>query len=199
MTASEKVEAYFKRDQPFKDGISLLREIALNTEMEETLKWGSPVYTVNGKNVLGIMAFKRHFGVWFFNGVFLKDFNKVLKNAQEGKTKAMRHWKFKSMAEIDRAAVLAYMEEAIENQKKGLALKPERNQKKVIVPGPLKEVLSNDKSLKAKFDALSPGRRREYCEHISSAKQEKTKWSRLEKIMPLILEGTGLNEMYKNC
>jgi len=167
--------------------------------MEETLKWGSPVYTVNGKNVLGIMAFKRHFGVWFFNGVFLKDFNKVLKNAQEGKTKAMRHWKFKSMAEIDRAAVLAYMEEAIENQKKGLALKPERNQKKVIVPGPLKEVLSNDKSLKAKFDALSPGRRREYCEHISSAKQEKTKWSRLEKIMPLILEGTGLNEMYKNC
>jgi len=199
MTASEKVEAYFKRDQPFKDGISLLREIALNTDMEETLKWGSPVYTVNGKNVLGIMAFKRHFGVWFFNGVFLKDFNKVLKNAQEGKTKAMRHWKFKSMAEIDRAAVLAYMEEAIENQKKGLALKPERNQKKVIVPGPLKEVLSNDKSLKAKFDALSPGRRREYCEHISSAKQEKTKWSRLEKIMPLILEGTGLNEMYKNC
>ncbi|MEX0290341.1 MAG: YdeI family protein [Flavobacteriaceae bacterium] len=197
--SSEKIEAYYAKEGPFKEGIAQLRSIALKTEMGETLKWGSPVYTVDGKNVLGIMAFKQHFGVWFFNGVFLSDPKNVLQNAQEGKTKAMRHWKFTSNNEIDEAAIKVYMLEAIENQKKGLVVKPERNTKKAVVPELLKQTFETDAGLKAKFEALSPGKQREYCEYISTAKQEKTKQSRLEKITPMILEGVGLNDMYRNC
>ncbi len=197
--SAEKIEAYFAKERPFKKGIAILREIAHKIELGETLKWGSPVYTVDGKNVLGIMAFKNHFGVWFFNGVFLEDPKNVLENAQESKTKAMRHWKFTSNNKIDKEGVRAYMLEAIENQKKGLALKPERNTKAAVIPELLKEALSEDNALKAKFKALSPGKQREYCEHISTAKQEKTKLSRMEKICPLILGGVGLNDKYKNC
>ncbi len=94
MDISEKTEAYFAKERPFKSGLALLRELALKTELQETFKWSTPVYTIDGKNVLGITSFKDHFGVWFFNGVFLKDPKNVMVNAQEGKTKSMRHWKF---------------------------------------------------------------------------------------------------------
>ena len=129
MDKSEKLEAYFAKESPFKEGMARLREIALKTALEEDYKWGAPVYTIDGKNVLGIMGFKGHYGVWFFNGIFLSDPKKVLTNAQEGKTKAMRHWKLKSNA-FDRTTVLAYMEEAIENQRKGLKIIPERSKVK---------------------------------------------------------------------
>ena len=197
--SAEKIEAYFAKEQAFKEGIAQLRKIALKTEMGETLKWGSPVYTLDGKNVLGIMAFKHHFGVWFFNGVFLNDPKKVLQNAQEGKTKAMRHWKFTSNDQIEEAGVMAYMLEAIENQKKGLIVKPERSDKKAVLPQLLKQTFSANTPLKEKFEDLTPGKQREYCEYISSAKQEKTKLSRLEKITPMILEGVGLNDKYRDC
>lgn len=124
MNNSEKLEAYYEKEQPFREGLLILRGLAHKTGFKETLKWGSPVYTIDGKNVLGIMGFKSHFGIWFFNGVFLTNPKKVLENAQEGKTKAMRHWKFTSAEAIDKSSVLSYMQEAIENQKKGLVLKP---------------------------------------------------------------------------
>ncbi|MCW5517549.1 YdeI/OmpD-associated family protein [Muriicola sp. Z0-33] len=197
--SAEKIEAYFAKEHPFKEGIATLRKIALKTNMGETLKWGSPVYTVDGKNVLGILAFKNHFGIWFFNGVFLSDPKNVLENAQEGKTKAMRHWKFTANDAIDQAAVLAYINEAIENQKKGLVVKAEKNTKKIIVPVLLKEAFAKNKSMQSKFETLSPGKQRDYCEFISTAKQEKTKLTRLEKITPMILDGVGLNDKYRKC
>jgi len=85
----------------------------------ETVKWSAPVYTVNGKNVLGLGAFKKHFGIWFFNGVFMKDEHKLLVNAQENKTKALRQMRFETIEEIDKNLVLLYVKEAIENQKLG--------------------------------------------------------------------------------
>lgn len=91
MDNAEKLNAFYDKEHPFKDGIALLRNLAKQTEFVETLKWGAPIYTIDNKNVMGIMAFKEHFGLWFFNGVFLKDPNGILVNAQEGKTKAMRH------------------------------------------------------------------------------------------------------------
>jgi uncharacterized protein YdeI (YjbR/CyaY-like superfamily) len=197
--SEEKIEAFYAKEQPFKEGIATLRELALKTEFKETLKWGAPVYTINNKNVLGIMCFKHHFGIWFFNGVFLSDPKKVLQNAQDGKTKAMRHWRFNDINDIDKNAVLAYMQEAIENQKKGVEHKPERTKKSIVIPEILAESLNNNRTLKNKFDALSPYKQREFCEHIISAKQEKTKLSRLEKIIPMVEAGIGLNDKYKNC
>lgn len=193
---SEKIEAYYTKEQPFKEAIAILREIALKTALEETCKWGAPVYTIDNKNVIGILAFKNFCGVWFYNGVFLSDPKKVLTNAQEGKTKAMRHWNFKSINDIDVPGITAYIQEAIENQKKGLSLKPEKK-KEIETPNILSDALLKDESLKTKFDALTPYKQREFIEHISEAKQEKTKIARLEKCLPLIVQGIGLHDKYR--
>ena len=196
MNNQEKIEAYFAKEQPFKEGIGLLRELALKTELIETYKWGIPVYTIDNKNVLGILAFKHHFGIWFYNGVFLKDPKKVLENAQEGKTKAMRHWKFSNIEDIDEAVVLSYFHEAISNQKKGLTLAPEKN-KPILMPPLLEKALGNNQALKENYESLSPYKQREYCEYISEAKQEKTKLSRLQKCIPLLEKGMGLHDKYR--
>lgn len=192
-----KADEYFEKEHPFHKGINLLREIALSTELEETVKWGAPVYTVENKNVLGIMAFKSHFGLWFFNGVFLSDPENVLVNAQEGKTKAMRHWKFNTPEGLDKSLIREYIQEAIENQKRGLSVKPERKSTEVIVPELFKKALAEKSGLVSSFEGLSPYKQREYCEYIATAKQEKTKLSRLKKILPMIEEGIGMNDKYR--
>lgn len=196
MDKSEKLEGYYEKEHPFKAGIAHLRELALKTEAVEDFKWSIPVYTLNNKNVFGICKFKHHFGVWFFNGVFLKDPKKVLENAQEGKTKGMRHWKFQHLDEVDGKAVLGYMKEALDNQKNGLDVKTEKT-KKVIVPELLQTELNKDSGLKTAFEKFTPYKQKEFCEHIAGAKQEKTKLRRLEKILPMIKEGIGLNDAYR--
>ncbi len=196
MEIEDKIDAYYSKNQKFKEGIGQLRQIVLKTELVETLKWGAPVYTIDNKNVLGIMAFNSHFGIWFFNGVFLSDPKGVLKNAQEGKTKSMRHWKLRALSDIDEAGILNYIEEAIENEKKGLKLRPSVS-KEVIIPKLLKDVLAEDNRLNEQFNMLAPYKQRVYCEHISEAKQQKTKESRLQKIIPMISKGIGLYDKYK--
>ena len=106
-----------------------LRLLAAKSGLTETFKWSFPTYTKDDKNIVAICKFKAHFGIWFFNGVFLTDTENILENAQEGKTKAMRHWKFHSNENIDKALVNSYLREAIENHKKGLRLKPKRTKK----------------------------------------------------------------------
>ena len=190
-------DAYFEQEHDFREGINRLRDIARKTEFVETVKWGGPVYTIENKNVMMIAAFNHHYGLWFFNGSLLSDPKGVLESAQE-KTKGMRHWKFRKRDEIDSTVVLAYMEEAIANQKKGLAVAPARK-KTVEIPEILQQALHHDPELKKQFKAFTPGKQREFCEHIGSAKQEKTRQSRLEKSLPLIAEGIGLNDKYRNC
>ena len=192
-----KADSYFEKEQPYKSEIAVLREIALSTELEETVKWEAPVYTVNNKNVMGIMAFKSHYGLWFFNGVCMSDPENVLENAQEGKTKAMRHWKFYSGDAIDKSLIRDYMLEAIENQKRGLELKPERKKTETSIPELLQNALDSNPEFKSNFERLTPYKQREYCEYIDSAKQEKTKTTRLEKILPMIAEGIGINDKYR--
>lgn len=193
------VEEYIENNNHFGEELTLLRNIITKTELEETLKWSSPVYALDGKNVVGLGAFKNHFGIWFFNGVFLKDEKNLLVNAQEGKTKALRQMRFESIEDIDQAAVLAYVKEAIENQKLGKEIKPERKGKSVTIPDELKTLFKSQPDVHQSFKALTPGKQREYCEHIESAKREATKQSRLEKITPMILQGVGLHDKYKNC
>ena len=200
MESSEKLEAYYEQEHPFKEGISILRDLALKTKVVETLKWGSPMYTTEGKNVFWIARFKNHFGLGFFNGMFLKDPKKVLVNVQEGKTQAMRHWQFKSIGEIDAPSIVAYINEAIENQKKGMRLIPEKKKKsELIIPKLLKEAFDKNPKMEKAFTALSAYKQRDYAEYIASAKQEKTKLARMEKIIPMINHGIGLNDKYRNC
>ncbi|MCF7560279.1 YdeI/OmpD-associated family protein [Sabulilitoribacter multivorans] len=193
------VEEYIEENNHFADALTLLRRMINKTELEETVKWSAPVYTLNGKNVVGLGAFKNHFGIWFFNGVFLKDEHNLLINAQENKTKALRQMRFESIEQIDKNIVLAYVKEAIENQKLGKEIKPDRSKKKLEIPIELKNALSNNTSLKDAFKTLTPYKQKEYCEYIDTAKREATKQTRLDKIKPMILKGIGLNDKYKNC
>lgn len=181
----------------FNEELKTLRKIILSTGLEETIKWGGPVYTYNGSNIVGIAGFKEHFGLWFYQGALLKDKEKKLMNAQEGKTKALRQWRMRSKADIDKPVLIAYLKEAIENEKKGLRIagdKPIRTSPPL--PPELKTALDASKTLKAAFEKFTPGKQKEFVEFISTAKQPQTKTTRLQKIKPLILSGTGLNEKY---
>lgn len=198
MKKVSSVEEYIEVHEKWTDALSLLRSILLETELKETLKWSAPVYTINGKNVIGIGAFKEHMAIWFFNGVFLKDEKELLVNAQEGSTKALRQMRFTSIEEINKATVLAYTKEAIENQKQGKELKPDKK-KELVIPNELKKYLDSDKEVLKCFKGLTAYKQREYADYISSAKREATKLSRLEKIAPMIRSGLGLNDKYKNC
>lgn len=198
MDKLEKVEHFFNEDHHFQRALKVLRELALSAGVEETYKWQFPTYTVGGKNVFALCKFKGHFGIWFFNGVFLKDPLNVLQNAQEGKTMAMRRWKFSSLEEIDQEFVEVYLKEAIENQKQGKVLATiKKKAEKIQIPALLSDALRTNKKIKAAFEELSTYKQNEYSEYITSAKQEKTKLKRLEKAVPLIEQGKGLNDRYK--
>jgi uncharacterized protein YdeI (YjbR/CyaY-like superfamily) len=199
MKKVSSVKEYIEVNAHFGEELSILRDIINSTELVETLKWSAPTYTLDGKNVVGLGAFKNHFGIWFFQGVFLKDEANLLVNAQENKTKALRQMRFESKADINKSAVLKYVKEAIENQRLGKEIKPQRNTKAVVIPTELKNILSTNQELKDAFKSLAPGKQREYCEHISEAKREATIQSRIKKITPMILKGVGLYDKYKNC
>jgi uncharacterized protein YdeI (YjbR/CyaY-like superfamily) len=196
MKSHRTVEEYILNANNGKEILIVLREIIRSTELGETIKWGIPVYMVDGKNVVGLASFKSYVGLWFYQGVFLKDEAKVLINAQEDVTKAMRQWRFSSVDEIDEHLLLKYLNEAIQNQKKGFELKPDRN-KVLIIPDELKELFKNDKKLESCFNRFTPGKKREFAEFISSAKQIETRKNRVQKIIPLIFENIGLNDKYK--
>jgi uncharacterized protein YdeI (YjbR/CyaY-like superfamily) len=194
----KKIERFYTENHQFKDGVHELRLLVLKCGLIETFKWSFPTYTFDNKNIVAICKFKSHFGIWFFNGVFLSDPMKILENAQEVKTKAMRHWKFKSLEEIDKTTVREYITEAIENQKKGLHLNLIRKtNEKLILPSKLSSVFKKKYELRNAFQSLTLAKQREYAEYIETAKQEKTKFSRLHKAIPLILEKKGLNDKYR--
>ena len=175
--------------------LDILRTIILRGGLIETFKWSFPTYTLNNKNIVSIGSFKEHYVLWFFQGVYLSDDAKVLSNAQEDKTKAMRHWKF-TTDEIDKDLVKRYVLEAIDNQKKGLEIKVQRDMRYTI-PTELKDQLNQNKSLVEAFYNLTKGNQKEYANYISDAKQEKTKLKRMDKIIPMILAGKGLNDQYR--
>jgi uncharacterized protein YdeI (YjbR/CyaY-like superfamily) len=195
LNKSKTVDDYIAGAQ-WQDALVKLREILLATELEETVKWGSPVYALNGKNIVGLGSFKAYAGLWFFQGSFLKDEKKKLINAQEGKTKGLRQWRFSSTEEIDADLVKAYIFEAIENQKLGKEIKPTRG-KELAIPLELENALNQNEALQMTFNELSLSCKREYAEYIAEAKREDTKIRRLEKIIPMIMEKAGLNDKYK--
>lgn len=175
--------------------LDYLKSIIAKTELVETTKWGGPTYTLNNKNVLGIGGFKSYVGIWFFNGVFLKDESKVLVNAQEGVTKALRQWRFQSKEEMNEKLILNYIKEAIENERSGLSKKPAK--KEAIISEFMENQFKENPALDEAFKTFSPFKQREFLEYIEDAKLEKTKITRFEKIKPMILDRIGLNDKYR--
>lgn len=179
----------------WEEELLFLKSIIDKTELVETVKWGGPIYVYNNKNVIGIGGFKEYFTIWFFNGVFLKDEKKKLINAQEDKTKSLRQWRFTSKEEVNETEVLAYILEAIENEKQGKIIKPSK--KETIVSELLEKEMSQNKVLAEAFQKFSPYKQYEFLEYIETAKQQKTKLSRIEKVIPMILGNIGLNDKYR--
>jgi uncharacterized protein YdeI (YjbR/CyaY-like superfamily) len=179
----------------WEEEILLLKAIIDKTELVETIKWGAPVYVYNKKNVLGLGGFKDYFTIWFFNGVFLKDAKNKLINAQEDVTKSMRQWRFRSKEEVNEKDVLEYIAEAIENEKQGKVIKPSK--KETIVSELLQKEMDQNSALSEAFQKFSPYKQHEFLEYIETAKQEKTKLSRIEKVIPMILANVGLNDKYR--
>tara|TARA_R100001369_G_scaffold91983_1_gene135007 strand:- start:669 stop:1265 length:597 start_codon:yes stop_codon:yes gene_type:complete len=198
MDTSEKVTAYIEKHEKWSKELSKLRSIFQKTELTEEVKWGAPAYTLNGKIVAGLAGFKNHYAIWFHQGVFLKNKENKLVNAQEGVTKALRQWRFEEGDPIETDLILKYIQEAIENCIAGKELKPKRK-KEVSIPPILEKAFKENKTLASAFKKLTPGKQREYANHISEAKRDATKESRLQKITPMIIEGKGLHDKYKNC
>jgi uncharacterized protein YdeI (YjbR/CyaY-like superfamily) len=173
-----------------------MQQIIAQTSLKKEFKWGTDVYTFQGKNIVAWGGFKSFFSIWFYNGVFLEDKEKVLVSASEGKTKSLRQWRFTPVEDMDEKKILAYINESIQTIKDGKELKPEKSKPKEV-EGILKNALVSDTQLQSAFYSLTPGKQKEYIEYIEEAKQEKTKLSRLEKITPLILQGKGLHDQYK--
>lgn len=196
MKRNRTVDEYFENLEAWKSDLEILREILRDTELVETVKWGAPVYTFDGKHIVGLGGFKSYFGLWFFQGALLKDEKGKLINAQEGKTKAMRQWRFESADAIDENLVKAYVEEAIENAKSGKEIKPERD-KPLTIPAHLSKAFEDDPDVEKAFGNFTLSKQREFTEYIDSAKREDTKKKRIEKIVPMILQNVGLNDKYR--
>lgn len=192
-----RVTEYIQKKSAWGEELKKLRSILSSLPLEETIKWGAPYYMSNGKNIVGMAAFKNYFGIWFMQGALLKDEKKKLINAQEGKTSALRQWRFNSIDEIDVDLIRTYVLEAIDNQQQGKEIKPKK--KPLIIPELLQRAMDADQELKEKYEAFTLGKKRDYADYISEAKREATKQSRLEKIIPMILSGVGLYDKYKNC
>lgn len=192
------VDEYILNSGVWQPSLNMLRELMLALNLEETVKWGTPVYCINGKNVVGMASFKAYTGLWFYQGVFLEDRQKKLVNASEGETRGQRQWRFESADEIeaDLDLVIEYVREAIENAKAGKEIKPQRN-KPFDLPVELTEAFDADPVLKKLFRLLSYSKRRDFARYIGQAKRPETRKKRLEKSIPLIREGKGLMDQYK--
>jgi len=179
--------------------LNTLTQLLEETGMESATKWGKPVYMHAGRNVAMVAGFKHHCGLWFFDGALLSDPLGVLENAQEGKTQAMRHWKFKDPdAQLPVDDLRAYLAEAVQNAQDGKRVPP--LPKRTDTPEwctTLQSAFDAEPALLEAMQALTPGRQREYNDHIASAKREATQLSRLNTIRPLVLAGKGLNDRYR--
>lgn len=198
MKRYKTVDEYIENAEHWQEELIRLREILNSTKLVEAVKWGGPCYLYNDKMVVGMGAFKSYVGLWFYQGALLADEDGLLINAQEGKTKALRQWRFASMKEIKVGKIKAYIKEAIELKEEGKEIKADRSQS-VVVPPELKKALAANKKAQTAFKALTKGRQREYTTFIADAKRDETKAKRLEKILPMIEEGIGMNDKYRNC
>ena len=170
-----------------------LRQIALDCDLTEELKWGKPCFTFLKKNVAIVIPLKESCALSFFKGALLKDPKHLLQRI--GQMQAGRWIKFTSLGEIAavRSTLKDYLCEAIELEKSGkrVVLKKPSD---YPIPEELQKRLDANAVLSSAFAALTPGRRKSYIFHISSAKQAKTRAARAEKCVPMILSGRGFNE-----
>jgi uncharacterized protein YdeI (YjbR/CyaY-like superfamily) len=172
----------------------LLRSFLADFPLTEEYKWAKPCFLFEGKNVALIQGFNESIALMFFKGALLKDPKKMLERPGEN-TQAARVLRFKDAHEIvaKKATVKAYVAEAIEVERSGLKVALKKSSE-LELPAELEEKFRHMPKLKVAFGELTPGRKRAYVLHFAGAKQSATRAARVEKCVPRILEGLGLND-----
>ncbi|NII27566.1 hypothetical protein HB364_20960 [Pseudoflavitalea sp. X16] len=189
-----KVDFYFSKDNKWQKELEKLRTITLACGLNEELKWGCPCYTFEDRNIVLIHVFKEYCALLFFKGALLNDPNGILVQ-QTKNVQSARQIRFTSVREIvEKVSVLkAYIYEAIEVERAGLKVKL-KTTAEYRIPAEFQKKLDKNRALKTAFEALTPGRQRAYIFYFSAAKQSKTRESRVEKYLPKILNGKGLED-----
>lgn len=186
------VDAFVSRARSWQGEIEKLRSILLECGLGEELKWGKPCFTFEGKNVAIIQPFKEHCSLMFFKGALLEDTHGLLRS-QGANTQSALRLEFTSEAEIQKAVVKSYVKQAMAAEKAGLTV-AFKAKDELVLPEELTQIFKKDRKLAKAFHALTPGRQRGYVMHINGAKQSRTRTARIEKCIPKILAGVGLNE-----
>lgn len=194
MQKNPKVEWFFKKDTSWKEEYEALRMIALGAGLTEELKWGCPCYTLDGQNVVLIHGFKDYCAYLFHKGALMKDPKKILIQQTEN-VQSARQIRFTHVDQIvDMESVLkSYIKDAIKIEKSGEKVEF-KSTTEFKMPDEFKNVLESKPAVKKAFNALTPGRQRGYLLYFSSAKQAKTREARIEKYVPMILKGKGLED-----
>ena len=189
-----KVDWFFNKATKWQKEFQKLREIILDCNLVEELKWGQPCYTFEKRNIVLIHGFKEYCAVLFFKGALLKDTKRILVQQTEN-VQAARQIRFTDIRQIIKMerTLKAYIYEAVEVEEAGLKV-PLKKTKEFTIPEEFQIKLDKSAALKNAFYALTPGRQRGYILHFSSAKQSKTRESRIEKYMEKILDGKGLED-----
>jgi len=189
-----KVDDFLGREKKWKEEFTKLRQIILDCQLTEELKWGQPCYTLDGKNIVLMHGFKEYCAVLFIKGSLLKDAKGILiqqtENVQVG-----RQIRFTTVQEINKIekTLKAYIQEAIEVEKAGLEVELKKTSD-FAVPAEFQGKLDGHPALKSAFEALTPGRQRAYIFYFAQAKQSKTREARVDKCIPKILDGLGLDD-----
>jgi uncharacterized protein YdeI (YjbR/CyaY-like superfamily) len=193
-TMNPKVDWFFNKAKQWQQEYDALRTIVLDCGLTEELKWGCPCYTFEDSNVVLIHGFKEYCALLFMKGALLKDAKGILIQQTEN-VQVARQIRFTDVEEIVgmKAALKSYIKEAIALEKAGVKA-PLKKTSEFKMPEEFKNVLEETPALKKAFYALTPGRQRGYLLYFSSAKQSKTRESRIEKYMPSILKGKGLED-----
>jgi len=189
-----QVDLYFRDAKKWRRELKKLREVMLECHLTEALKWGKPCYSFQEHNVVIVLPLKKYCALLLCKGALLKDPNGILIKPGEN-TQAARQLRFTSLREIgEKETILkAYLHQAIEVEKAGLEVVYKKTSD-FIIPAEFQKKLDESAPLKKAFAALTPGRQRGYLLYFSAAKQPKTRESRVEKCVPQILRGKGLND-----
>lgn len=188
------VDRFLDKAQKWQAEMKLLRTICLDCGLTEDFKWMHPCYTFQGKNVVLIHGFKEYCALLFHKGVLLSDTDSILVQQTEN-VQSARQIRFTNLQEIANLETIikAYIFEAVEVEKAGLEVKKKKTAE-FDMPAEFEKALAGNPDLKIAFEALTPGRQRGYLLHFSQAKQAKTREARIEKCIPKIFDGRGLND-----
>jgi uncharacterized protein YdeI (YjbR/CyaY-like superfamily) len=187
-----RVEAFVSRAKAWRGEMQKLRSILLDSGLDEELKWGKPCFLLEGANVAIIQPFKAHCSLMFFKGALLKDTHGLLRSQGQNTQAAMR-LEFTSEAQVKAAVVKSYVAQAIAVEKAGLKV-DFKAKRELELPEELTRILQKDRKLAKAFHALTPGRQRGYVLHFAGAQQSQTRTARIEKCIPGILAGRGMND-----